>query len=169
MPVCNGGKSPPPLVRLGNLGWLRRDPLTTFPARPLIAALIGDSHVMGWGNKGIEIRSVETGQMDGIFMHKKTQKLRFLCERNDKVSITLLAWSKPPALCLTFLLSTGLLCFHKVILKLSSLLHGPQPSAAHQVAPTRANSDGGHMERDYFHNTCLYIHRTLIQQRSRID
>ena len=50
------------------------------------AALIGDTHVMGWGNKGIEIRSVETGQMDGIFMHKKTQKLRFLCERNDKVS-----------------------------------------------------------------------------------
>lgn len=42
---------------------------------------------MGWGNKGIEIRSVETGQMDGIFMHKKTQKLRFLCERNDKVSV----------------------------------------------------------------------------------
>ena len=42
---------------------------------------------MGWGNKGIEIRSVETGQMDGIFMHKKTQKLRFLCERNDKVRV----------------------------------------------------------------------------------
>ena len=50
-------------------------------------ALIGDSYVMGWGNKGIEIRSVETGQMDGIFMHKKSQKLRFLCERNDKVDI----------------------------------------------------------------------------------
>jgi serine/threonine protein kinase len=52
---------------------------------PTSIALIGDTHVMGWGNKGIEIRSVETGQMDGIFMHKKTQKLRFLCERNDKV------------------------------------------------------------------------------------
>ena len=49
------------------------------------AALIGDSHVMGWGSKAIEIRAVENGQLDGVFMHKRTQKLRFLCERNDKV------------------------------------------------------------------------------------
>ena len=49
-------------------------------------ALIGDSHVMGWGSKAIEIRAVESGQLDGVFMHKRTQKLRFLCERNDKVS-----------------------------------------------------------------------------------
>lgn len=49
-------------------------------------ALIGDSHVMGWGSKAIEIRAVENGQLDGVFMHKRTQKLRFLCERNDKVS-----------------------------------------------------------------------------------
>lgn len=48
-------------------------------------ALIGDSHVMGWGSKAIEIRAVENGQLDGVFMHKRTQKLRFLCERNDKV------------------------------------------------------------------------------------
>lgn len=48
-------------------------------------ALIGDSHVMGWGSKAIEIRAVESGQLDGVFMHKRTQKLRFLCERNDKV------------------------------------------------------------------------------------
>ena len=51
---------------------------------PLIA-IIGDSHVMGWGSKAIEIRAVENGQLDGVFMHKRTQKLRFLCERNDKV------------------------------------------------------------------------------------
>jgi len=41
--------------------------------------------VMGWGSKAIEIRAVENGQLDGVFMHKRTQKLRFLCERNDKV------------------------------------------------------------------------------------
>lgn len=41
---------------------------------------------MGWGNKAIEIRNVETGHLDGVFMHKKAQKLKFLCERNDKVS-----------------------------------------------------------------------------------
>ena len=40
---------------------------------------------MGWGNKAIEIRSVESGHLDGVFMHKKAQKLKFLCERNDKV------------------------------------------------------------------------------------
>ena len=44
---------------------------------------------MGWGNKAIEIRSAETGHLDGVFMHKRSQQLRFLCERNDKV------WLKP--------------------------------------------------------------------------
>ena len=32
-------------------------------------------------------RSVETGHLDGVFMHKKAQKLKFLCERNDKVGL----------------------------------------------------------------------------------
>ncbi|KAJ8929789.1 hypothetical protein NQ314_017492 [Rhamnusium bicolor] len=41
--------------------------------------------IMGWGNKAIEIRSVESGHLDGVFMHKKAQRLKFLCERNDKV------------------------------------------------------------------------------------
>ncbi len=50
-----------------------------------ILAYIGTGQVMGWGNKAIEIRSVETGHLDGVFMHKKAQKLKFLCERNDKV------------------------------------------------------------------------------------
>lgn len=40
---------------------------------------------MGWGEKAIEIRSVETGHLDGVFMHKRAQRLKFLCERNDKV------------------------------------------------------------------------------------
>lgn len=44
---------------------------------------------MGWGSKAIEIRAVESGQLDGVFMHKRTQKLRFLCERNDKVCVFL--------------------------------------------------------------------------------
>lgn len=55
------------------------------PLSSLLIALIGDSHVMGWGSKAIEIRAVDNGQLDGVFMHKRTQKLRFLCERNDKV------------------------------------------------------------------------------------
>lgn len=42
---------------------------------------------MGWGEKAIELRSVETGSLEGVFMHKKAQKLKFLCERNDKVRV----------------------------------------------------------------------------------
>ena len=40
---------------------------------------------MGWGEKAIEIRSVSQGLLDGVFMHKRANKLKFLCERNDKV------------------------------------------------------------------------------------
>ena len=55
---------------------------------PTSVAYIGTGQIMGWGNKAIEIRSVETGHLDGVFMHKKAQKLKFLCERNDKVGLT---------------------------------------------------------------------------------
>lgn len=48
-------------------------------------AFISTGQIMGWGHKAIEIRSAETGHLDGVFMHKKAQKLKFLCERNDKV------------------------------------------------------------------------------------
>jgi TRAF2/NCK-interacting kinase len=54
---------------------------------PSSVAYISNGQIMGWGNKAIEIRNVETGQLDGVFMHKRVQKLKFLCERNDKVSI----------------------------------------------------------------------------------
>lgn len=52
---------------------------------PTSVAYIGTGQIMGWGNKAIEIRNVETGHLDGVFMHKKAQRLKFLCERNDKV------------------------------------------------------------------------------------
>lgn len=51
----------------------------------LSAAHICSNQIMGWGEKAIEIRSVETGHLDGVFMHKRAQRLKFLCERNDKV------------------------------------------------------------------------------------
>lgn len=28
------------------------------------------AQIMGWGNKAIEIRNVESGHLDGVFMHK---------------------------------------------------------------------------------------------------
>lgn len=52
---------------------------------PCFAAHICSNQIMGWGEKAIEIRSVETGHLDGVFMHKRAQRLKFLCERNDKV------------------------------------------------------------------------------------
>ena len=36
-------------------------------------AYIGTGQIMGWGNKAIEIRSVESGHLDGVFMHKKVR------------------------------------------------------------------------------------------------
>lgn len=59
---------------------------------------------MGWGEKAIEIRSVETGHLDGVFMHKRAQRLKFLCERNDKVRL-------PHGICaLVVAVYGGLLC-----------------------------------------------------------
>lgn len=76
--------------------WCQRSPVTcffcllyvfaTFPPAPS-AAYIHSNQIMGWGEKAIEIRSVETGHLDGVFMHKRAQRLKFLCERNDKVRL----------------------------------------------------------------------------------
>ena len=55
---------------------------------PTSVAYIGTGQIMGWGNKAIEIRAVDTGSLDGVFMHKKAQRLKFLCERNDKANIS---------------------------------------------------------------------------------
>ena len=41
---------------------------------------------MGWGEKAIEVRNLQTGMLDSVFMHKRRQVFRFLCERNEKVS-----------------------------------------------------------------------------------
>lgn len=50
-----------------------------------MAAYLQSNQVMGWGEKAIELRSAKTASLEGVFMHKKAQKLKFLCERNDKV------------------------------------------------------------------------------------
>lgn len=44
-----------------------------------------DNNVNGFLAPLFQIRSVESGHLDGVFMHKKAQRLKFLCERNDKV------------------------------------------------------------------------------------
>ena len=40
---------------------------------------------MGWGERAIEVRNLQTGKLDSVFMHKRRQVFRFLCERNEKV------------------------------------------------------------------------------------
>ncbi|CAH8492094.1 unnamed protein product [Schistosoma rodhaini] len=52
---------------------------------PTCVAYISTGQLLGWGLKAIEVRSAETGHLDGVFMHKREQKFKFLCERNDKV------------------------------------------------------------------------------------
>lgn len=72
-------------VYVNTYGKVSKSILLQWGEMPTSVAYIGTGQIMGWGNKAIEIRSVETGHLDGVFMHKKAQRLKFLCERNDKV------------------------------------------------------------------------------------
>ncbi|GAB6018930.1 hypothetical protein CHUAL_000578 [Chamberlinius hualienensis] len=72
-------------VYVNTYGKVSKNIVLQWGEMPTSVAYIGTGQVMGWGNKAIEIRNVETGHLDGVFMHKKAQKLKFLCERNDKV------------------------------------------------------------------------------------
>ncbi|CBY14843.1 unnamed protein product [Oikopleura dioica] len=62
-----------------------KDVMMQWGEMPASVAYIRSGQVMGWGEKAIEIRSVSQGLLDGVFMHKRANKLKFLCERNDKV------------------------------------------------------------------------------------
>uniref|UniRef100_A0A4W6G446 non-specific serine/threonine protein kinase n=1 Tax=Lates calcarifer TaxID=8187 RepID=A0A4W6G446_LATCA len=66
-------------------GRITKDVVLQWGEMPTSVAYIRSNQIMGWGEKAIEIRSVETGHLDGVFMHKRAQRLKFLCERNDKV------------------------------------------------------------------------------------
>lgn len=93
-------------VYVNTMGRVSKNFVLQWGEMPTSVAYIGTGQIMGWGNKAIEvrirsliskniklklifplsqIRSVETGHLDGVFMHKKAQRLKFLCERNDKV------------------------------------------------------------------------------------
>ncbi|XP_051861434.1 serine/threonine-protein kinase mig-15 isoform X9 [Drosophila albomicans] len=72
-------------VYVNTAGRVSKNIVLQWGEMPTSVAYIGTGQIMGWGNKAIEIRSVESGHLDGVFMHKKAQRLKFLCERNDKV------------------------------------------------------------------------------------
>uniref|UniRef100_A0A8C6CBX3 non-specific serine/threonine protein kinase n=1 Tax=Monodon monoceros TaxID=40151 RepID=A0A8C6CBX3_MONMO len=75
-------------VYVNTYGRIIKDVVLQWGEMPTSVAYICSNQIMGWGEKAIEIRSVETGHLDGVFMHKRAQRLKFLCERNDKVGMT---------------------------------------------------------------------------------
>ncbi|XP_078004189.1 mitogen-activated protein kinase kinase kinase kinase 4-like isoform X2 [Phascolarctos cinereus] len=66
-------------------GHFTKESILQWGETPACVAYLQSNQIMGWGEKAIELRSVEAGHLEGVFMHKKSHKLKFLCERNDKV------------------------------------------------------------------------------------
>uniref|UniRef100_A0A9J8BMM4 non-specific serine/threonine protein kinase n=1 Tax=Cyprinus carpio carpio TaxID=630221 RepID=A0A9J8BMM4_CYPCA len=72
-------------VYIDTYGRITKETVLQWGEMPASVAYLQSNQVMGWGEKAIELRSATTGSLEGVFMHKKAQKLKFLCERNDKV------------------------------------------------------------------------------------
>ncbi|XP_057205214.1 mitogen-activated protein kinase kinase kinase kinase 4 isoform X1 [Triplophysa rosa] len=72
-------------VYIDTYGRITKETVLQWGEMPASVAYLQSNQVMGWGEKAIELRSAKTGNLEGVFMHKKAQKLKFLCERNDKV------------------------------------------------------------------------------------
>ncbi|XP_077588794.1 mitogen-activated protein kinase kinase kinase kinase 4-like isoform X2 [Stigmatopora nigra] len=72
-------------VYIDTYGRITKDTVLQWGEMPASVAYLQSNQVMGWGEKAIELRSAITGNLEGVFMHKRAQKLKFLCERNDKV------------------------------------------------------------------------------------
>ncbi|XP_026135514.1 traf2 and NCK-interacting protein kinase-like isoform X1 [Carassius auratus] len=72
-------------VYIDTYGRITRETVLQWGEMPASVAYLQSNQVMGWGEKAIELRSAQTSSLEGVFMHKKAQKLKFLCERNDKV------------------------------------------------------------------------------------
>ncbi|KAA3676636.1 TRAF2 and NCK interacting kinase [Paragonimus westermani] len=73
-------------VYVDTCGKLTKNIVIQWGEVPTSVAYISTGQLLGWGLKAIEVRSAETGHLDGVFMHKREQKFKFLCERNDKAS-----------------------------------------------------------------------------------
>eukprot|EP00051_Salpingoeca_urceolata_P027638 m.482487 g.482487 ORF g.482487 m.482487 type:complete len:791 (-) comp22555_c0_seq1:1286-3658(-) len=58
---------------------------TNWADPPTNIAYAYPSQALGWTSMAIEVRSIVTGELQGVFKHKKATKLRFLCARNNKV------------------------------------------------------------------------------------
>ncbi|XP_058052535.1 nik-related protein kinase isoform X5 [Ahaetulla prasina] len=65
-------------VYLNIYGHFSKENILQWGEMPTSVAYLQSNQVMGWGEKAIELRAVETGCLEGVFMHKKAQKLKFL-------------------------------------------------------------------------------------------
>uniref|UniRef100_H2LYN0 non-specific serine/threonine protein kinase n=1 Tax=Oryzias latipes TaxID=8090 RepID=H2LYN0_ORYLA len=83
-------------VYIDTYGRITKDTVLQWGEMPASVAYLQSNQVMGWGEKAIELRSANTGNLEGVFMHKKAQKLKFLCERNDKVGSHSKLEPRPP-------------------------------------------------------------------------
>ncbi|CAF4585369.1 unnamed protein product, partial [Rotaria sp. Silwood2] len=48
-----------------------KDILLQWRELPTSVAYISNGKLMGWGNKAIEIRNLDSATLDGVFMHKR--------------------------------------------------------------------------------------------------
>ena len=62
--------------RTAHVRWFVGMNVSLLSSRSVCLAYISNGKVMGWGNKAIEIRNVHSATLDGVFMHKRAQKLK---------------------------------------------------------------------------------------------
>ncbi|XP_063793429.1 nik-related protein kinase [Pseudophryne corroboree] len=72
-------------IYIDTYGHFTKETVLQWGEMPVSVAYLQSNQIMGWGEKAIELRNGDMGNLEGVFMHKKAQKLKFLCERNDKV------------------------------------------------------------------------------------
>lgn len=72
-------------VYVNMYGCITKDVVLEWGEMPTAVAYIRSNQMMGWGAKAIEIRSDDTGNLDGVFMHKKAQMFKFLSDTNNNV------------------------------------------------------------------------------------
>lgn len=73
------------LIAVDRYGDVVHDCALDWGERPTSIVLAAPVTLLGWGARSIEIRSGNTGEMEGTFKHKRVTKLKYLCARDGKV------------------------------------------------------------------------------------
>jgi len=72
-------------VMIDEFGDVVQDMNMNWDSMPSTVVLVQPNELLGWARKQIEMRDLETGELLGIFNHKKSLKLRFLASRGNRV------------------------------------------------------------------------------------